>query len=99
MKRLSLLAASLLAGCTVGPNYQKPAVATPPAYLEPAPAGDADVAQWWRGFGDPQLSRLIDLALVQNLDVQGAAARIREARAAERDAGARALPEVDAQAS
>jgi NodT family efflux transporter outer membrane factor (OMF) lipoprotein len=73
----------------------------PPHYQEAAAssAGDAELAAWWRGFGDPQLSALIDLALVQNLDVQSAAARIREARAMERAAGAAGLPQVDAQAS
>ena len=37
----------LLAGCTVGPNYQRASVPTPPAYKEPPPAGwkDADAAR------------------------------------------------------
>jgi NodT family efflux transporter outer membrane factor (OMF) lipoprotein len=102
VKRAAASVAVLLAGCTtVGPNYRQPVVAVPPHYQEAAAssAGDAELAAWWRGFGDPQLSALIDLALVQNLDIQSAAARIREARAMERAAGAAGLPQVDAQAS
>ena len=97
-----LVATALLAGCTVGPNYQRPASPVPPTYAEPgstAGTSDADLASWWRGFGDAKLDRLVDRAIAQNLDVQTAAARIREARARERVAGAAALPQVDAQAS
>jgi NodT family efflux transporter outer membrane factor (OMF) lipoprotein len=102
VKRAAVVLTVLLAGCTtVGPNYRQPVVAVPPHYQEAAAstARDAELAAWWRGFGDPQLSALIDLALVQNLEIQSAAARIREARALERAAGAAGLPQVDAQAS
>jgi NodT family efflux transporter outer membrane factor (OMF) lipoprotein len=92
----------LLAGCTVGPNYQRPSTPVPPAFAEPAQAatlGDAKLASWWHGFGDRELDKLVNRALAQNLDVETAAARIREARAGELVAGAAALPQVDAQAS
>jgi NodT family efflux transporter outer membrane factor (OMF) lipoprotein len=95
-------ATALLAGCTVGPNYQRPASPVPPTYAEPgstAGTSDADLASWWRGFGDPELDKLVDRAIARNLDVEMAAARIREARARERAAGSAALPQVDAQAS
>jgi multidrug efflux system outer membrane protein len=101
MKRLAAFAMLLLAGCTVGPNYQRPATPVPPGFAEPhAPtAGDAELASWWRAFGDSELDKLVNRAIAQNLDVETAAARIREARARERVAGAAASPEVDAQAS
>jgi NodT family efflux transporter outer membrane factor (OMF) lipoprotein len=102
MKRALALFAGLAAGCTVGPNYQPPRTGVPERYLE-APGGaglsDAQLASWWRSFGDPQLSALVEAALAQNLDIESAAARIREARALERAAGASALPQVDAQGS
>jgi NodT family efflux transporter outer membrane factor (OMF) lipoprotein len=60
---------------------------------------DSDLASWWRQFGDPELDQLINRALAQNLDVETAAARIREARAREVVAGAAGLPEVDTSAS
>jgi NodT family efflux transporter outer membrane factor (OMF) lipoprotein len=102
MRRGSSLTALLLTGCTVGPNYQRPAASVPSAFAEPhePPAsGDAELASWWQSFGDVELSKLVNRAIVQNLDVESAAARIREARARERVAGAAALPQVDAQAS
>jgi NodT family efflux transporter outer membrane factor (OMF) lipoprotein len=96
------LIAVLLAGCTVGPNYQRPSTPVPPNFAEShaaAAVSDVDLASWWHGFGDPELDKLVGRAIAQNLDVETAAARIREARARERVAGAAALPQVDAQAS
>src|SRR5690349_7245665 len=91
----------LLGACTVGPNYARPKTPVPERYAEAAsPAGsDAELADWWRGFNDPLLDELVDRAVAQNLDVEAAASRIREARAREVVAGAAAMPEVDAQAS
>jgi NodT family efflux transporter outer membrane factor (OMF) lipoprotein len=102
MKAWASLIALLVAGCTVGPNYQRPATAVPPSFAEPheaAAVSDADLASWWRQFGDAELDRLVNRALAQNLDVETAAARIREARAREIVAGAAALPQVDISAS
>ena len=95
--------ALLLAGCTtVGPGYRQPDVAVPARYAQEqgilAPR-DADLAHWWHRFGDPQLDSLVARAIALNLDVQSAAARIREARARETLAGARKLPTLDAQSS
>lgn len=91
-----------LAACTAGPNYVKPAVAVPPgfaeAHAEPV-LSDSDLAAWWRVFGDPELDKLVDRALAQNLDIETAVARIRESRARERVAGASAFPRVSAQGS
>jgi len=60
---------------------------------------DAELASWWSAFGDPELDTLVQRTLAQNLDLEAAAARIREARAQETVAGAAALPQVDAQGS
>ncbi len=102
--RLAIAASGLamLAGCTVGPNYKRPATRVPRVFAEPhgiAAASDTELASWWRQFGDPELDRLVNRALAQNLDVETAAARIREARAREVVAGAAALPEVDTSGS
>jgi NodT family efflux transporter outer membrane factor (OMF) lipoprotein len=91
-----------LAGCTVGPNYQRPETSVPPVFAGPSPAasiGDFELSSWWHGFGDAELDKLVNRALAQNLDVETAAARIREARAREIVAGAAGLPQVDTQAS
>ena len=97
---LATLLFLLLTGCTtVGPNYAEPQAPVPATYLEPSASGTAQLGRWWRGFGDAQLTALVDRALQQNLDIEMATARIREARALERVAGAGASPQVAAEAS
>ena len=93
-----LLASSLLTGCAVGPAYQRPLVAAPPAFMgaaavtaRPAPA-TADDAAWWSGFGDPILTRLVANALARNLDIAQAMARVTQARAGLHEANAALLP-------
>ena len=99
MKRLALIPLLLLAGCTVGPDYREPAVAVPASYSESAGNGQVQLDRWWLGFNDPQLVTLVDQALRQNLDIEMAAARIREARAQEGVAGAGTSPQLAAEAS
>jgi NodT family efflux transporter outer membrane factor (OMF) lipoprotein len=92
----------LVGGCTVGPEYQRPQLAVPERFAEAGAAvghADAELASWWKAFGDAQLNDLIDRALAQNLDVEAAAARISEARAKESVAGSAAQPQVGTQAS
>jgi NodT family efflux transporter outer membrane factor (OMF) lipoprotein len=101
-RTLAFSSALLLAACTVGPDYSPPSPTLPAHYEGAAGQGtssDPELASWWTRFGDPVLDELVERALAQNLDVQQAAARIREARAQEQAAGAAALPEVDAQGS
>ena len=78
--RLLLVCTTLmLAACTIGPDYQRPEIATPPNWTvsyETA-AGLADTA-WWERFEDPDLNQLIDTALKENLDLLVAAARVDE---------------------
>jgi len=79
---------SFVAGCKVGPNYQKPVVQTPPAFRDlnenqQAQAQAASYADlpWWQVFQDPQLQELVRTAIKQNYDLQIATERIKEARA------------------
>ncbi len=83
-----ILASSLLAGCTVGPNYHKPAIQTPTEYrdLRGSPQAQEQAASyatlpWWQVFQDPQLQELIRTALKQNYDLQLATERINAERA------------------
>jgi NodT family efflux transporter outer membrane factor (OMF) lipoprotein len=62
-------------------------------------AGQAQLDHWWTGFGDAELSGLVEQALKQNLNLEMAAARIREARAQEGVAGAGVSPQLAAEAS
>jgi multidrug efflux system outer membrane protein len=74
-----------LAGCTVGPNYHKPAIQTPDSFRSPVPipAGDQSLAdlKWWEVFKDEKLQDLEKTALVQNYDLRDAVARVDAARA------------------
>ncbi|WP_226034129.1 efflux transporter outer membrane subunit [Aquitalea palustris] len=93
-----LVAASLLTGCAVSPDYTRPDIPTSASYLGAAAveqrhaATEADLATWWTGFGDPQLSRYVMLALEQNLDLAQASARVLQARAGLGAATAALLP-------
>lgn len=101
MKRLVLTTlAAALAGCTtVGPDYERPAVPLPAAYPG-APAGEAAIApDWWRGYGDAELERLVDKALGFNADLAQAVARVELAEAQLREAGGARLPSVNLQGS
>src|SRR5262245_38471308 len=83
-------AALLLAGCTVGPDYQKPTPAVPGEWTEKGSAVDpatsrvtaqaAVVTEWWKTFGDDELTSLVERAAASNLDLKLAGSRIREAR-------------------
>lgn len=84
-----------LAGCSVGEDYQRPAVAVPPSWTAEAAAGEAVSAQWWKGFEDPVLDALIARASIANLDLAQAVARVREADATLRINGAALLPALD----
>ena len=84
----AILAAGLLGGCMVGPNYHKPVVQSPTAYrdLSENPQVQAQVASyadlpWWQVFQDPQLQECIRTALKQNYDLQLATERINAGRA------------------
>jgi len=88
----------LLQGCTVGPDYRRPAVGGAAAGWSAATALDtapAEVAPW-QALGDPVLTQLIEAAVAHNLDLREAEANLRAARA-QRDAAAGSrLPELNA---
>ncbi|MGJ3648682.1 efflux transporter outer membrane subunit [Sphingomonas sp. GlSt437] len=90
----------MVAGCAVGPTYRPPADATlgvPPAYTAAAPAGQAsDLPHWWTSFNDPLLNGIIDTALKQNLDIEQAVARLRQARESYVQTRASLFPSVSA---
>ena len=85
MQRLTPLfaAAALLCGCAVGPDYHKPQAASV-ALASPEQAlfsTDRVQQDWWKQLQDPQLDRLITLALQRNHDIRIAQARLAESRA------------------
>lgn len=85
--------------CKVGPDYHRPAVETQAQWSEPLAGGEtnssASLAGWWKVFDDALLNSLVDRAVKSNLDLNVAAARVREARAARRVAAADFWPSVE----
>ena len=93
----AVLPVMALVGCVVGPSYQGPPATdlhdyhqTPAAPMESAAPVALDT--WWMGFNDPVLTRIVERALTQNLDLAAAVARVEQARAAAKEAGAKLLP-------
>src|SRR5579859_2429561 len=95
---LALALGASLNGCAVGPKYHRPTVELQPFHNAPSietrsaslPAPPLD--QWWTGFHDPELTRIVKRALDQNLDLAAAMTRVQQAHAAARGAGAQRLP-------
>lgn len=92
---LALLSLSL-AGCAVGPDYKRPAVAAPTAWRESITATNSAVLppEWWRVFEDAELDALEAQAVASNQDLKNAAARVSEARALTRISKADRYPSV-----
>ena len=66
----------------MGPDYRRPEVDTPPAYVQPTEEGESFAnTPWWELFRDPELQSLIRTALEDNKDLGIAVARIDEFRA------------------
>ncbi len=99
-RRITLLMAALaLAGCAaVGPDYQRPALTLDAGFIGAGASAlnaqptAADIASFWRGFGDAKLNALIERALAANGDVKLAQARLQEARAGQDEADAAQRP-------
>lgn len=97
MRRTVLIVtAAALAACSTNPPYQRPTVATADAWRESDdrqptawPASD-----WWTAYRSPQLDALIAQALRENFDLGAAIARMQQADAQVRIAGAALLPSV-----
>lgn len=80
--RLLVVSALMVtAGCTtLAPEYERPNVLAPEAYrFEPAEVEATANTAWWQQFGDPVLEELIATALLNNYDVQIAAANVEQA--------------------
>src|SRR5437879_4634657 len=105
---VALILVLLIAGCTVGPKYVKPAVPTTATYKEEAPASFKETDQWhparpgdqtsrgnwWEIFGDPELNKLEEPIAGFNQNLKVAEARFREARAAIRFNRAARFPTI-----
>lgn len=87
--------AALLAACAA-PSSPPPSAAPVQHYLNArSEAPLAVIEQWWRGYHDPLLDRLVQRALDDNLDLQVALARIDAARALRAVSAAAGSPALD----
>ncbi|MEP7302368.1 MAG: efflux transporter outer membrane subunit [Caldimonas sp.] len=101
---------AVLAGCAVGPDYRRPAAPAAAAYKEASsfagatwmPGAPADAfgrGEWWRLFGDEELSRLLARVEVSNQTVAASVAAYRQAQALLDEARAARLPTLGLAAS
>jgi multidrug efflux system outer membrane protein len=106
-----MMAALVLAGCSMAPVLKAPDVAVPVAFKEPGtplqaadgsswqvaqPAEAQPRGQWWLAFNDPALTTLVEEATGANANLAAAAARVRQARAIAGVAQAQRSIKVDA---
>ncbi|WP_240475829.1 efflux transporter outer membrane subunit [Herbaspirillum rhizosphaerae] len=100
LSAVALAVGVFLTGCASGPDYQAPAVSGGAFHnaslLEQrgAVAPMPQLDEWWKGFNDPVLSRVVQRAIEQNLDLAASVARVEQARAAAQEAGAQRRPQV-----
>src|SRR5260370_57903 len=90
-------ALAIIAGCSVGPDYKRPAALktepVPDAYTAPAttnnlsdwkvaePSAHLPRGAWWQIFDNSELNRLEMLAAAENQGLAAAVARLQESRA------------------
>jgi len=110
-----LLAATILSGCTVGPDFKSPDTASPASWFsftsrQPDTTKQAPVnpsatvtapieAAWWGVFKDPELSALEGRVSAENLDVRVAAIRLSESRQQRNIIAADQMPTINGNAN
>jgi NodT family efflux transporter outer membrane factor (OMF) lipoprotein len=105
-----LLAATALAGCTVGPDFARPQAPSATGYSPPseqrasvrgAPAvtlGAGPAQRWWTAFGSPEMDALVDRAIANNHSLAASNATLAAARDELRAVAGKRLPQIDANA-
>jgi len=89
--------ALLVTGCAIGPDYRRPELPAQDQYrsvLEPQAAASFADLEWAEVFDDPGLRSVLEIAVVNNLDLQLAAARVEEFRGRARVARSYLGPEI-----
>jgi NodT family efflux transporter outer membrane factor (OMF) lipoprotein len=93
---LSCAAVALVAACTSTPPPSLKTGDVPAGFDQKPPAAAPiwPAREWWTNYGDPQLTQLMGQAQANNLDIAQAAARVRQADARAKQAGAALLPSL-----
>ncbi|MBY8826835.1 efflux transporter outer membrane subunit [Hephaestia mangrovi] len=106
----TLVAATALAGCTVGPNFERPAAPGASAYASPhdalpkpapgpgAALGAGPSLAWWKAFNSPAMDALVDRAIAHNASLEASNATLAAAREQVAAARGHELPQVDVNA-
>ena len=102
-KNIVLALLPLIAGCATMPEYKEASLPLSDQWNVPVDGGvtteTADLTRWWQQLEDPELNKLVDMALHVNLDIKIARARLREVRAARGVIAPDRLPQINANAS
>ncbi|OAI50812.1 RND transporter [Betaproteobacteria bacterium SCGC AG-212-J23] len=105
MKKLLVFTSLFVAGCAVGPDYQRPDSVVSSSFKElegwrsATPQDEAPRGSWWSVFGDAELDRLLARLDISNQNVRAAEARVRQAKSVADQARAGYFPTVSANAS
>ena len=98
----SLLLPLIAACATPPPPMDAELEVTPPSQWAAAEGAPEELqgpgaveAEWWTSFDDPELTRVIEIALAENYDLQAAVARLDQAAAQARIAGADLKPSAN----
>ena len=99
VRLMTACAAIALAGCSTMPSRHAQAPTLPVGWEDMELRADpASLTDWWKGFGDPNLDRLIAEGLAEGPSVKLAALRLKEARALNNQTFSDFLPQVSATA-
>lgn len=104
-----IVAGALVAGCAVGPDFQRPNAEVPPAWRSTqAPAEEQVISRpsdapldtaWWTSFNDLELVKLEGRVAAANLDLKVASIRLAESRALRSITGAEQFPTLEGNTS
>jgi multidrug efflux system outer membrane protein len=94
---LFALSVAAVAGCSVGPDYERPSLDVPGGFKSAASdetGAHGLTRDWWKLFNDAELSGLMQEALRGNLDLKAAVSRVDQARASLRNANSPLYPQL-----
>ncbi len=104
-----LMIGLLLAGCSLAPHYERPAVSVPTAFKEAdptasdnkdwktaQPADDQSRGEWWKVFHDDTLNQLETQSLAENQNLKAAEAHLNASRAISQSVKSQWFPQIGA---
>lgn len=94
----ALVMATALAGCATAVPKALPPQMVPHAFAAPSTGRVWPKVSWWQGFGDAELTSLVDEAARSNQDLAIAASRVLQAEAQATVQRAALFPQIGAQA-